>query len=519
VKPRAEAWPRERARPSPIFLLIFHHPFIKSSSGLHLDQVTSIWRRVGASNEVPMSLPELTGLETDNRLKGFMALLKRMLSGARLALIGFFCLLLLWPLSRVDSLVSERKHNRSQATEEIAQQSGGSNQISGPVITVPFLYWREYLEGQVTMRRSEKAYLHFMPTKLKVNGNIQGETRRRGLFEVPVFTCQIKLEGEFAAIDPAAHQIDDKDMLWNEAFVNVSLDEPRALSAPALWIQDGKTQELSPSIREGRPQGFDALETHLPLQAHQPIAFHIEMQMRGSNALMFIPTAKQTHIKLTGDWPHPSFTGVQLPESRDVHDKGFSASWSDLGYGHGYPKHWVGSLPNFKSLEEAAFGVRFISPVDTYAQVARSTHYGMLFILMTFLVLYLAEVLGTLRIHPLQYLLVGCGLCLFYLLLLSFAEHVGFNAAYGIATTGIVGLIAAYAGSIMRRAKPTLSLVCMLLGLYGYLFVTLRAEDYALLMGALGLFVLLGSIMMATRSLARPHPDRGNASDTPLATP
>lgn len=465
-----------------------------------------------------MSLPDFQGLETDNRLKGFVAVLKRMLTGARLALIGFFCLLLLWPLGQVDSLVSERKSNRNQATEEIAQQSGGSNRISGPVITVPFLYWREYIEGQVTMRRSEKAYLHFMPTKLKVNGSIQGETRRRGLFEVPVFSGQIKLEGEFAAIDPSAHQIDPKDMLWDEAFVNVSLEEPRALSAPALWIQDGKSQELSPSTREGRPQGFDALETSLAMQANQPLVFDIELKMRGSNELMFTPTAKQTQIKLSGDWPHPSFTGVQLPESRDVHAKGFTATWSDLGYGHGYPKHWVGYLPNLKALEDAAFGVRFISPVDTYAQVARSTHYGMLFILMTFLVLYLAEVLGTLRIHPLQYLLVGCGLCLFYLLLLSFAEHIGFNAAYGIATMGIVGLIAAYAWSIMHRVKPTLTLVSMLLGLYGYLFVTLRAEDYALLMGALGLFVLLGSIMMATRSLARPNPDQGNAKNTPLAT-
>jgi inner membrane protein len=465
-----------------------------------------------------MSLSDYPGFETDNRFKGFMALLKRMMSGARLALIGFFCLILLWPLGRVDSLVSERKHNRNEAADEIARQSGGSNQISGPVITVPFLYWREYLEGQVTMRRSEKAYLHFMPTKLKVNGKVQGETRRRGLFEVPVFTGQFKIEGEFAAIDPAVHQIESKDMLWDEAFVNVRLDEPRALSAPALWIQGDKTQELSPSTREGRPNDFDALETRLTLQENQPIAFQIELKMRGSNQLMFIPTSGQTQIKLSGDWPHPSFTGVQLPESRDVDSKGFSATWSDLGYGHGYPKHWVGSLPNLKALDDAAFGVRFISPVDTYAQVARSTHYGMLFILMTFLVLYLAEVLGALRIHPLQYLLVGCGLCLFYLLLLSFAEHIGFNAAYGIATAGIVGLIAAYAWSIMRRAKPALILVSMLIGLYGYLFVTLRAEDYALLMGALGLFVLLGSIMMATRSLARPIPDQGNASDTPLAT-
>lgn len=440
--------------------------------------------------------------------------LRRLLSGARLGIIGFLCVVLQWPLWRVDELVGDRNASRASAETEIAAQSGSDNVVTGPILTLPYREWTETMEDKVKVRHSEIRHLHFLPKRLRIRGDLHAENRRRGLFEVPVFNGNLQLEGEFDSIVNPLAKVDPGDLLWQEAFVNVGLSSPQGMGAPATWSVGEETVELRPGFRPGSPEGVNALEAPVNLSPRQGLKFKVGLQLRGSGHLHFTPVGELTSVQLRSDWPHPSFSGSRLPETREVDSQGFAATWSDLGFGRKFPQFWQGDKWTGPALSESAFGVRFISPIDTYAEVARSTRYGLLFIVMTFLTLYLAETLAGLRIHPLQYLLVGCGLSLFYLLLLSLAEHLGFGAAYAIASFGIVSLIAGYAGSILRKAKPTITLTAMLAGLYGYLFVTLRAEDYALLLGASGLFVLLGLVMIATRRLAEPRPNRDSANDT-----
>jgi inner membrane protein len=444
----------------------------------------------------------------------FSSWTQKFLSAARLGIIGLLTLILLWPLAQVDSLVRERSHHKQEAETEIASHSGGANTLAGPFLTLPYQEWQEWSEGEKKLRRSTKRYLHVMPEDLKVNGQLKSELRRRGLFEVPVFAGTFQLKGNFGKIPLEKLGILAEDILWEEAFLDMGLASPRGLSAPATITLGEKTLEMRPASREGRPTVLEALEVDAPLTSNQAFDFQIDMQVRGSNEVTVAPVGDRTRVQIASDWPHPSFSGSLLPETRKVGDQGFQAQWQDMGFGRGYAGTWIDQKFNEGILNASAFGVTFLSPVDTYAPVARSTKYGLLFILMTFLVLYLAETLGALRIHPLQYLLVGTGLCLFYLLLLSVAEHLGFDFAYALATLAIVLLIASYAWAMMRRWKPTLILSGMLSGLYAFLFVTLQAEDYALVMGAGGLFVLLALIMYATRSLAKPLPTGETSTHT-----
>jgi inner membrane protein len=434
---------------------------------------------------------------------GLFSGLRKALSAARLGLIGFFTLILLWPLGQVDSLVYERNHRKAEAEKEIALHSGGENTLAGPFLTVPYKEWREWDEDKTKVRTFTRRYLHLMPAELKVVGSMKGELRRRGLFEIPVFTGDFSIEGNFASLDLEKLGIAEEDIFWQEAFIDMGLESPLGLAAPAYFTSGATKAEMRPANREGHPNVYPSLEVTSPLVMGSALPFRVDLKLKGSAKLSVIPVGERTSVKLSSDWPHPSFSGSQLPETRDVGQEGFTAQWQDMGFGHGFANSWRDSQITEKSLEASAFGVQFLYPIDTYAQVKRSTQYGMLFILMTFLVLYLAETMGTLRIHPLQYLLVGAGLCLFYLLLLSVSEHMGFDLAYALASLSIVGLISSYAWAIMRKPKPTLILGGMLTGLYCYLFVTLQAEDFALVLGSAGLFILLGLIMYATRSLGK----------------
>ncbi|HEX2879157.1 MAG TPA: cell envelope integrity protein CreD, partial [Polyangiaceae bacterium] len=229
--------------------------------------------------------------------------------------------------------------------------------------------------------------------------------------------------------------------------------------------------------------------------------FKLSMRLNGSGSMNFLPMGKETRVQLNSPWSGPSFAGAFLPRSSRVEKTGFSAEWHTLHLSRSFPQSWRGNEITSANWDPFAFGVELRLPVDRYQKTMRCAKYAILFIVLTFLVFFMNETLDRRRIHPLQYLLVGCAVCLFYLLLLAFTEHIAFGVAYAIAACGVVGLITAYGVAILSTRKRVVILGGMLSGLYIYLYTLLQMEDFALLMGSLGLFFILAAVMYLTRRL------------------
>lgn len=217
--------------------------------------------------------------------------------------------------------------------------------------------------------------------------------------------------------------------------------------------------------------------------------------------MRFAPFGRQTRVDLRGDWPHPSFQGAWLPASREVHDGGFEARWQVPSLGRNFPQRWTGAGRFDQASRDARFGVDWITPVDPYRMAERSSKYAILFLTLTFLSLWLFEVRVGLRVHPIQYLLVGAALCLFFLLELALAEHLGFGPAYVLAASLVVALLAAYAGAVLRSPGRGALLGGGVTVLYAYLYVLLSQEGYALLAGSLMLTAVLAVVMAVTRRI------------------
>jgi inner membrane protein len=438
-------------------------------------------------------------------LAGLFEFLKAAGRKLRWLLLGFVLLVLQWPLGEIDRLVREREQRRQEATEEVMAHFGQAQTVIGPVLTVPFRVWtveeREVNGKLQQVRRWHRSYGHFLPAELAVSARAEPEIRRRGLFEIPVYTAELEVKGRFDAPELRHWSVADEDVLWQETWLSVEVTDRKALTAPIRLTLGGEALGFEVGAPEGAPLAR-SLQARLAADtARKGGAFAGRISLRGSARLAAAPMGGRTTMEVSSSWPHPSFDGAYLPEHRSVSAQGFEARWSVLRFGRDFGQQWTQQALDANVVQASSFGVAFKNPTDLYAQVARSTRYSLLFLLMTFLVLYLWEVLRRTPIHPLQYLLFGFALLMFYVLELALSEHFGFAGAYACAAGGIVLLIGLYARAILASSRSAATLGAMLAGLYAFLFVTLRAEDHALLIGALGLTALLAGVMYGTRRL------------------
>jgi inner membrane protein len=426
----------------------------------------------------------------------------------RFVVVGGVLLVLQWPLAQVDGLVAERQQRRNLASGEIAQHFGQPQTVVGPILTVPYRIWKtEEWESNGTRKRVHnwsRGHAHFLPAELALTARVTPEIRRRGLFEVPVYTADVGVRGRFEAPDVRALGIAADDLLWDEAWLTMEVTDRKALTAPIRLSSGGLDLVFEVAAPEGAPLARGLASPVPAALARGAASFSGVVALRGSQRLAVVPVGGHTALAMTSPWPHPSFDGAYLPERRTVGARGFDAAWSVLRFGRDFGQHWTNAALDPRVLEAAAFGATFENPTDLYAEVGRSARYSLLFLVMTFLVLYLWEVLRRRPIHPLQYLLCGAALALFYVLELALAEHLGFLAAYTTAAGVILILVACYARAILASGRGAAALGAMLAGLYAFLLVTLQAEDHALLIGAGGLLALLGAVMYATRRLNRP---------------
>ncbi len=423
----------------------------------------------------------------------------------KMVVVGVLVLLLLIPLAMVRGLISERQARREQVATEIASIWGQAQTLGGPVLIVPFRARRTDENGKSVIYR-ELAY--FLPETLKIDGEIRPERRRRGIFEVAVYQSDLRGTATFRRPSFASWYVSDGEVLWDEAALAIGVPDLRGIRSAVQIAWAGRTLPLTPG---GAVDGLWATGLRTPIpelevgKAGDIYHLAFDLAINGSSELKILPFGQQTTATLRSSWPDPSFIGAFLPKSREVAANGFEAAWSVPYFGRGYPSQWRESerqeAISGNAVAESAFGVGLFLPVDAYQKTERSVKYGALFLLLTLLTFFLYEVFNPFSLHPMQYLLVGAALCLFYLLLLSISEHVAFGLSYAIASAATIGLIAGYSAAILHGRLRALGTAGALAALYGYLYVLLQAEDYALLLGTLGLFAILALVMYATRRI------------------
>lgn len=416
-------------------------------------------------------------------------------------LVAVLIFLLLIPLGMVAHLIHERQGTRAAAEHEVSDKWGSRQTLGGPILVIPYAVRRVDANGQ---QHVETSFATLLPRSLETEGELEPEIRYRGIFEVPLYTAHLRFHGTFALDKISELRIPDSDIHWADALLSVSVPDPRGIRETVRLQWENSGLDFEPGAGTGSvfSTGIHALVGKL-LGARPdrstPASFQFELAVNGSRELALLPVGQDTRLKLSSSWPDPSFTGAFLPDTRTVTASGFTADWQLYYLGRSYPQQWRSGEVDANLLQGSAAGVDLILPVDEYHKSMRSAKYGILFLVLTFGAYFLFEMLGRLRIHPFQYLLIGFALVLFYALLVSLSEHVGFDAAYAIAAVATVGLITGYNGFVLGRAGRVVGIGALLGGLYLYLYVLLQLEDYALLLGATGLFVTLATVMWITR--------------------
>ncbi len=424
-----------------------------------------------------------------------------------LAVLG---LLLLIPLTMVGSLMSERLARRNGAIREITSTWGDAQVIFGPVLMVPYRFTQKSLKDEVVNGRVQKvevtetaeARAFFLPSTLKIEGRLAPSMLHRGIYEAVVYSGTIRIAGSFARPSFDDLKADLQQVFWERAEVEISISDLRgAKESLQIKIGDSVVPLVPGSSLAGFTGGIHASVKGVA-QEKETIPFETALTFNGSRSLRFAPVGVNNDVQLASSWPDPGFQGAFLPAERKVGPEGFSAHWQVSYYGRSYPQQWTERNPiATAAVTDSLFGVDLVSVVDSYRFVERSIKYGVLLIALMFISFFLFEVMSTVRIHPFQYALVGAALCLFYLALLALSEVTHFGAAYLIAAAAATLMIALYGAKALQGGHRAVILAAGLSIAYGFMFVILRLQDYSLLIGTVGLFLVLGLIMYVTRNL------------------
>jgi len=421
----------------------------------------------------------------------------------RVLLIGFLVLLLQIPIAMIQGLIGERQTTRQQAVEEVTGKWGRAQNLVGPAVSVPYVkHWTEETEPGKIRARAAVVHATFLPESLKIDSKIESQVRSRGIFEVPVYRISIDVKGRFRRPDFSDWGVLGQDVLWDRAQMWFRISDARAIQNQATLTWNGRQLPFSPGTGNfaGTTPGIHAEMKGLLLGA-DGYDFSFRLMLNGSVGAYFAPFGGDTTVTVSSNWSDPSFQGNWLPSTRKVTNSGFTAEWKIPFLGRNYPQRWTSDWDSTKVVDESKFGVDLMSPVDPYRMSQRSVKYEALFLLLTFLSLWLFEVLVQHRLHSLQYLLVGAGMCLFYLLHLSLSEQLGFLAAYTLASASVVALITAYCAAILKRTQRAFVVGALLSGLYAYLYILLKNQDYALVIGSVALFLILAMVMYLTREV------------------
>ncbi len=429
---------------------------------------------------------------------------------ARMFMVGILILLLLIPLSFIQSLIRERMYRQEEVVKEINQQWGKEVLLYGPILKIPYKVFKEsrlysektkkyYIEKEEFIK-----YIYVFPKTLNINTTINPQEKKRGIYTTAVYKSNIDISGSFAKPEL---EINKKHILWNEATLVMQTSNLKGVNSKAEILFNEKAYSLISKYNEDNIYMHNLKMHELEskslkikeLSDDKDANFSITMNVNGSKQIRFIPIGKETLVNVKSDWKTANFLGEYLPYNENkITENGFDAKWKILDINRAFPQQYKNELPN---LHEYTFGVNFMIPVDEYAKSNRSTKYGLLVIALTFLAFFLIQTMSKIRIHPFQYMMIGIALTMFYTLLISISEHSSFLTAYIIAGISVVVLISLYSKSILKGVKFPIFIGLSLTALYTFIFVIIQLENYALLVGSIGLFAILAFVMYISRKI------------------
>ena len=435
--------------------------------------------------------------EANNRIFNFQSLRTNIY--IKLFFITILITLLLIPTHMVKDLIYEREAVQNSAIREVSQKWGNGQTISGPYISIPYdhLVERFNKKDSTTAVVKLKKWIHFMPENLEINGEIIPEKRYRGIYEVAVYESDLNIKGNFDPLNLKQFDIEKENVHFEKATLNIGISDLRGIERQVNLNWNGDTTLFTSGTSTTQVES-EGIHAKAPMSNQDSLSypFDFQLKLKGSGHLYFTPIGKTTDIKLTSNWETPSFTGSFLPDERTIDQNGFTAHWNILHLNRNFPTAWIGDT---YQLSGSRFGTNLLLPVDNYIKSHRVARYAVLFIVLTFLIFFFVEVFKKVFIHPIQYLLIGIALVVFYTLLISFSEHVKFNYAYLIATTLTLLLISGYTTAIVKSRIIGGFMLSVLVVLYTFIFIIIQQEDYALVLGSVGVFTILVLVMYFTR--------------------
>lgn len=432
--------------------------------------------------------------------------------GAKPFIILVLVLLFLIPLQLVKSLVRDRENYRDEAVRSVLEPLGGEPVLEGFCVVVPYEVLEEVEKRDGTVSRQKaRRWMAVFPENCEMKADVSPYTLTRGIFEVPAFTCTAVSSGAFPSAFAVAEKVTTPSVLWNESLLCVGVSNKKNFTSVPKILADGVPLEMS-----AEPLSLPMFDSALFFTLPEPLAkggfsFSAAQEIQGGQRLSIRPVAKENTFAVLSPWKSPSFHGGWLPTSRSVSDDGFSAEWKIPGFTTSVPEVMYGiDLSNsadysYPKTAQAAssdeVSVSFFVPVDSYQKITRSIKYAVLFLAIPFIALLVLEIFTKVRVHPVQYALIGLADVIFYLLLLAVSEHLSFFATYCLSCAAVCLLTLFYAAAIFRRTKWGAVFSSVQLILYVFLFGTLQAEDYALLIGTLGLLATVALLMFLTRKV------------------
>lgn len=431
---------------------------------------------------------------------------------ARMLMVGFLTIVLLIPLVFIENLITERKNRQENVINEINEKWGNEVILYGPILKVPYKVFRDKTvtdnaTKQVYTETIEQIdYAYFFPKALDINSNINPEPKKRGIYSTAVYKSNMTLNGSFQKPEFKDEEINPENILWDRAKIMIRTSNIKGVSKAILKVnstQYNLQAKFKNTQFNNKLSTFYTLESNnlnkTDLKFENNLTFNLTLNVKGSQEISFIPIGKTTEAQITSNWKTANFYGEFLPYNGDkVSENGFDAKWKILDINRPFSQENFKYLPD---LQEFAFGVNFMIPVDEYLQSERSAKYGFLVIALTFLIFFLIQTMSKINIHPFQYLMIGLALTMFYTLLISISEHSSFSKAYVIAGVSVVALITLYSKTIMRHFKFPLLIGFSLTALYTFIYVIIQLENYALLVGSIGLFLILATVMFVSRKI------------------
>ncbi len=403
---------------------------------------------------------------------------------------------LMIPTALVKELIRERQQLKSQVEHEVAESWGKSQLVTGPILVLP--YEKHRVNSSNESWYTEETFL-VMPDEVQMDVKVKNHQRKRSLYEIQLFEANCSASGRFT-IPEAYIEMGKKDRLkWEEAYIAIGLADVTAITGKPTFSIEKSNYPIKTGTKVFNRLTSGLSVTHLHLDNNsESFNYTFNMSFRGSEQLSFHPVGKSTLVTIDSDWHSPGFVGNFTTSKHDIKPDGFNAKWEVNEFNRNFPNYWSGDQYNFK---DQWFGVNLVQPVDDYQKNMRSAKYALLIISLSFLLFFFFEVLSSSKMHPIQYGLIGLALVVFYSLLLSMSEQFGFDLAYWLSAGATIVLIIIYCAYIFKNRRQLVFLTCILISLYGYIYTILQLEDYALLVGSIGLFLILASIMIITRKV------------------